>query len=159
MPNEIFEEHNNVILASSLIKMAETNVQYIYVLNITEHQVTIIEGKVIDKFSTLTSDQAENLEAVDPQLINVAKMSGNYFTEVNQLFQVRDTTNRKTQPSILAPNFEKILFPTPETCPDATNLSPLQREIFEQLLKLHEMEKLGTKGYHQDKFMFSRKLP
>ena len=50
-------------------------------------------------------------------------------------------------------------FPTPETCPGPTNLSPLQREIFEQLLKLQEMEKLDPKGNHQGKIIFLSKFP
>ena len=38
------------------------------------------------------------------------------------------------------------------------NFSPLQREIFEQLLKLQEMEKLDPKGNNQDKITFLRKF-
>ena len=69
-----------------------------------------------------------------------------------------DTPKRKVQPAKLAPEYEKLWFPTPETCPEPTNLSPLQREIFEQLLKLQEMEKLHPKGNHQDKFTFRSKV-
>ena len=50
-------------------------------------------------------------------------------------------------------------FPAPETCPDAKNLSALQREIIEQLLKLQEMEKLDPKGNQQDKITFLSKFP
>ena len=121
--------------------------------------MTINKGEEIAKFSFLTSDQAENLLEVDPQLINVAKMSENYLTEINQLIQVTDTPKRKAQPAKPAPEYEKLWFPTPETCPDPTNLSPLQREIFEQLLKLQEMEKLDPKGNHQDKITFLSKFP
>ena len=45
---------------------------------------------------------------VEPQLINVAKMSEIYLTEVNQLIQVRDTPKQKVQPAKLAPEFEKL---------------------------------------------------
>ena len=81
------------------------------------------KSEEIAKFSFLTSDQAENLLELDPQLINVPKMSENYLTEINQLIQVTDTPKRKAQPA----EYEKLLFPTPETCPDPTNFSPLQR--------------------------------
>ena len=83
-------------------------------------------------------------------------MSENYLTEINQLIQVTDTPKRKAQP---APEYEKLWFPTPETCPDPINLSPLQREIFEQLLKLQEMQKLDPKGNHEDKITFLSKFP
>ena len=52
-----------------------------------------------------------------------------------------------------------MCFTTPETCPDPTNLSPLQREIYEQLLKLQEMEKFDPKGNHQDKITLLSKFP
>ena len=55
-------------------------------------------------------------------------MSDNYLTEINQLIQV---TDRKVEPVKPSPEYEKLWFPTPETCPGPTNLSPLQREIFE----------------------------
>ena len=64
------------MLTSSLSEVAENNSLYIYVLNITE--------KMLE---------------VDPQLINVAKISENYLTEINQLIQVTDTPNRKSQPA------------------------------------------------------------
>ena len=110
------------------------------------------KGKEIAKFSFLTSDQAEKLLEVDPQLIKVAKMSENYLTEINQLIQVTDTPKRKAQPAKPTPEYEKLWFPTPETCPD---LSPSQREIFEQLLKLQEMRNYT----HQDKITFLSKIP
>ena len=77
-------------------------------MNITDHPVTINKGEEIAKFSFLTSDQAEKLLEVDPQLINVAKMSENYLTEINQLIQVTDTPKRKAQPAKPAPEYEKL---------------------------------------------------
>ena len=79
IPNEIFEKDSEIILTSCLSKVAVYNILYIYVLNITEHPVTINKGEEIAKFSFLTSDQAEKLLEVDPQIINVAKMSENYL--------------------------------------------------------------------------------
>ena len=57
-----------------------------------------------------------------------------------------DPTIKKVQPAKLAPDYAKLWFATPETCSDPTNLGPLQEEIFEQLLKLQEMEQLDPKG-------------
>ena len=108
----------------------------------------------------LTSDQAEKFLEVDPQLKNVAKMSKNYLTEINQPVQVTDTPKRKAQPAKPAPEYEKSWFPRPEMYRDPTNLLPLQREILSplQLLKLQEMEKLDPKGNHQDKITFLSKF-
>ena len=77
---------------------------------------------------------------------------------MNQSIQVQ-MPSKKAQPAKLAPEYEKFWFPTPETCPDPTNMSPLQRETFEQLLKLQEIEKLDTKGNHQDRINFLSELP
>ena len=75
IPNEIFEKDSEVILTSSQSKVAEKNTLYIYVMNITDHPVTINKGEEIANLSFLTSDQAEKLLEVDPQLINVAKIT------------------------------------------------------------------------------------
>ena len=32
------------------------------------------------------------------------------------------------------PNHEKLWFPTPETCSDLSDLTPLQRDIYDQIL-------------------------
>ena len=104
------------------------------------------------------SYQAEKLLEVDPQLKNVAKMTEYYLTRINKLIQVTYISTRKAQPAKPAPEYEKLLLTTTETCPDATNLSHLQREIFEQLLKLQETEKLDPKGNHQDKITFLSKF-
>ena len=70
---------------------------------------------------------------VDPQLINVAKMSENYLTEINQLIQVTDTPKRKSQPAKPAPEYK-------------TNLSPLQREIFWAIFETARNGKIRPKG-------------
>ena len=105
IPNEIFEKDSEVLLTSSLSKVAANSILYIYVLNITEHPFTINKKSVeTAKFSILTLDQAEELLEVDLQLINVAKMSENYLTEKNQLIEVTDTQKKratiKTGPGI-----------------------------------------------------------
>ena len=56
----------------------------------------------------LTSDQAEKMLEIDPQLINVAKLSKNYLTEINQLIQATDTPERIAQPAKRAPEYEKL---------------------------------------------------
>ena len=110
IPNEILEKDSEIILTSSLSKVAENNIFYIYVLNITEHPVTINKGEEIAKFLFLASDQAEKLLEVDPQLINVAPMSENYLTVINQLIQVTDTPKRKVQSAKPAPECENCGF-------------------------------------------------
>ena len=97
IPNEIFEKDSEVILTSSLSKVAENNTLYIYVLKITEHPTTINKGEEIVKFSFLTSDQAEKLLEVDPQLINVAEMSDrNKPTNPSHRYAKKESSTSKT---------------------------------------------------------------
>ena len=56
IPDVIFEKDTEVILTSSLSKVVENNILYIYALNITEHPVTINKGTEIAKFSFSKSD-------------------------------------------------------------------------------------------------------
>ena len=100
IPNEVSEKDSEIILTSSLNKVVEYNVFYIYVLNITEHPVTTNKVEEIAKFSYFTSDPAERLLEVDPQLINIAIRSKNYLTETNQLIQVRDSPKK--------PNYQNL---------------------------------------------------
>ena len=103
IPNEFFERDSEKILTSSFNKVAESNIPYIYVLNSTEHPVTINKGERIAKFSFLTSEQAEKLLEVVPELINVAKMCENYLTETNQLLPVTDNPKTKSAASKASP--------------------------------------------------------
>ena len=44
IPKEIFEKDSEIIM-SSLSKVAENNILYIYALNITQHPFTLIEAR------------------------------------------------------------------------------------------------------------------
>ena len=56
------------------------------------------------------------------------------IVEINQLIQ--DFTKQPARP---APEYDKLWFPTPETCTNPANLSPLQREIYDQILRFQKI--------------------
>ena len=78
----------------------------------------------------LNEAQAENLNKIDPQLISFAKMrnSDNFEGTLNQLFQEFYFKKSDTSTGRPVPDYSNFWFPTPETCNDFFNLTPLQRE-------------------------------
>ena len=62
----------------------------------------------MEQFTFLTSDQAEKFLQIDPQLINIAKISDDYKTKINQIIQVTDSSKRRAQSSKPVPEYEKL---------------------------------------------------
>ena len=55
------------------------------------------------------------------------------------------------------PDYSKLWFATPGTCNDFSNLTPLEREIFEQILQLKRQEKMDPINDEADKLEFLKK--
>ena len=90
IPNEILEKATEIALTSSLSTIDKNNVLFISALNITEHPITINGQTEVGKFfSKLSTEQAEKLTQIDPQLMALAKSRNkeNIFGELNQLIQ------------------------------------------------------------------------
>ena len=142
IPNETLERSLDLAITSSLSTVSNNNILHISALNITDHNTVLLKSTEVAKFSFLTPEQAENLQQIDPELIALAQMRSDTkdITEVNQLIQ--DFTKQGQQQSTRpAPEYDKLWFPTPETCPDPTNLPPLQKEIYEQILRFQKIER------------------
>ena len=56
------------------------------------------------------------------------------------------------------PDYSKLWFRTPETCNDFSNLTPLQRELYDQILQLQRQEKMDPKNNEADKLEFLKKF-
>ena len=81
----------------------------------------------------LNEAQADNLIQIDPQMISLAKMRNldDFEGELNQLiqgfhFKIIDTPTGRPPP-----DYSKLWFRTPEICNYFSNLTPLQREIYD----------------------------
>ena len=140
--------------------VGKNNKLFIFAINITEHPITIANKTEVAKFSILTAEQAKNLTAIDPELIALAaqKSENNSIIEINQLIQ--DYCRQgKNQPSRPAPEYDKLWFPTPETCDNPDQLPPLQREVYDQILKLQQAERLTPAQNEDDREQFLEKFP
>ena len=115
-PNEILEKETEIALTSSLSTVGKNNTLYVSALNVTEHPITINSRTEVGRFSILSTERADQLIQIDPQLITLAKSRNkdDYFAELNQLIQ--DFTQHKPgQTRRPPPEYRKLWFPTPET--------------------------------------------
>ena len=71
--------------------------------------------------------------------------------ELNQLIQDFHFKKIDTPTGHPPADYSKLWFPTPETCHDFSNLTTLQREIFDRILQLHRQEQMDTKNNEADK--------
>ena len=152
IPNEILEKATEIALTSSLSTIDKNNVLFISALNITEHPITINGQTEVGKFSILSTEQAEKLTQIDPHLMALAKSRNkeDIFGELNQLIQA-DSNPNSAQNSRPELDYNKFWFPTPETCDDPSNLPQLQQEIYEQILKFQQLERIDPKNNEEDR--------
>ena len=100
--------------------------------------------------------KADNLIASDPQLISLAKMRflENFGDELNQLLHGFHFHKIDTPTGLLNPDYSKLWFPNPETINDFSNLTPLQREINDQILQLQRPKKMDPEINDANKLEF-----
>ena len=108
-------------------------------INITDQSITLPKGLEFAKLSLLTLEQAETLQQIDPELIALAENQKDDIVEINQLVQ-DFPFHGNSQPQLQQPEYNKLWFPTTESCSDPENLPPLQREIFDQKLRFQNIE-------------------
>ena len=134
----------------------ETGKIYISAINPTDHQITVPYNTIIASFEILKPTQAEKLIQIDPQLLALAKMRDheNIEAELNQMIQDKNfnQSNERTKPE-----YEKLWFPTPETCPNP-EMSPLERETFDQIQNFQMLEKIDPKASSEYRAQFLQRL-
>ena len=156
IPSDRQEDKCGIALTSLLSKIDDTVKVFVSALNLSDNQITLNNQTKIAHFETLNEAKADNLIEIDPQLISLAKMRNldDFEGELNQLIQDFHFKKIETPTGCPTPDYSKLWFPTPETCHDFSNLTPLQREIFDQILKLQRQEKLDPKNNEADKLEF-----
>ena len=154
IPNDEFEQSTEVALTSSLSRAEKDGKIYISAINISDHYVHLKANTLIASFEILNQSQAKKLIKIDPQLIALAKQRDPNDLEngLNQLIQMEcfDKSSKKRP----KPEYEKLWFPTPETCPNPDSLPPLQREIFDQIQHFQGLEKIDPKANEVHKQTF-----
>ena len=160
IPNDNLECEFDMSIMSSLSTVQKDNLVNIIVLNITDHPVTINRDKELAKFAILTADQTDKLTAIDPFLVNVAYSMGpqHFESTINQLIRDENFVG-PLQPPKPERDYKTFWFPTPETCDDPRQLTPIQREIYDQILRLKQLETRDPRNNEKDRREFLDQFP
>ena len=132
------EDKCSIALTSSLSKIDDTGKVFVSAVNLSDNRITLNNQTEIAHFEILNETQTDNLIEIDPQLISLAKTRNpdDFEGDLNLLIQNFHFKKIDTPTGRPPPDYSKLWFPTPETCHDFFNLTPLQREIYDQILQL-----------------------
>ena len=158
IPSDRLEDKCSIALKSSLSKIHDTGKVFVSAVNFSDNQITLNNETEIAHFEILNEAQADNLIEIDPQLISLTKMRNrdDFEGELNQLIQDFQFQKIDTPTVRPPPDYSKLWFPTPETCYDFSNLTPLQRD--DQILQLQKQEKNGSQKNDDGKLEFLKKF-
>ena len=129
IPDEAFEESTYLMLSSAGIKVGKDNNISNIAINLNEHIVTITKNKHFAFFQFLSPQDEEELIEIGPDLLALDNLKdGEIFKSVNQILSIGEK-HGKNQPKRPPPDYDKIWFPTPETCPNPENLPSLEKNL------------------------------
>ena len=92
-----------------------------------KHNVTLTKIKRIAVSQFPSPQDEEELIEIGPDLLCLDRMKDEeFFNSINQILST-EKVHGKNQPKRPPPDYDKIWFPTPETCPIPENLPSLQK--------------------------------
>ena len=144
LPSDRLEDICNNALTLSLSTFDDTGKVFVLAKNLSGNQITPNNQSEIAHSQILNEPQADNVIEIDPHLISLAKMSNpvDFEGELNQLKQDFHFTKIDTPTGRPHLDYSKLWFPTPGNCKESPNSTPLQREIYYQVLKFQRQEKI-----------------
>ena len=160
IPNVRLEDKCSIALTSSLSKIDDNGKVFVSAINLSDNQITLNNQTEKAHFENLNKAQVDNLIEIDPQLISLAKMRNpdDFEGKLNQLIQDFHLKKIDTPTGRPPPDYSKLWFPIPETSHDFSKLTPLQREIYDQILQLQRHEKVDPRNNEADKLDFLKKI-
>ena len=133
IPLEKYENSTELKLSSSVVTVGKDNTVSLLALNLNDHSITFPKNKQVAVFQFLSPPEEEKLMEIGPELLALDKMKiGELLNQINQLLRVRNNRSSR-QPKRPSPEYDKIWFPTPETCQNPENLPPLQQKFFDNI--------------------------
>ena len=154
IPDEDLENKTELRLSSSVVTVGKDNIVPILAINLNDHAITFTENKQVAVFQFLSPQEEEELIEIGPDILALDRMkNGEFFRGINQLMRVGKTRGgrlRKRPPL----DYEKIWFPTPETCRNPDNLPSLQGKFFDNIADLQKSDLLDPQNNKQDKKTF-----
>ena len=160
IPSDRLEDNCSIAPTSSLSKIHDTGKVSVSAISLSDNQIKLNKKTEKVHFEILNEAQADNSIKIDPQLISLAKMRNpdDFEGELNQLIEELHFKKIDTPTGRPPPDYSKLWFPTPETCNDFSNFTPLQREIYDQILQLQRQEKMDPKNNEANKMEFLKKF-
>ena len=123
-----------------------------------EHNVTLTKNKKSAVLQFLSPQDEEELIEIGPDLLALDKRKdGEIFNSVNQILNTVKV-HGKNQPKRPPPDYDKIWFPTPETCPNPENLPSLQTKIYDNITELQKRDTLDPQMSAGDREAFLNQL-
>ena len=130
----------------------------ILALNRNDHYITFPKNKHVTVFQFPSPQEEEELIKIGPELLSLDKMKNREFLDqLNKFLRVRNNRGFR-QPKNPPTDYDKIWFPTPETCQNPENLPPTQRKIFEKTSELQQRDSLNTQANEKDKKTFLKQF-
>ena len=125
--------------------------------NLNDHSITFPKNKQVAVFQ-FSPQEEQKLIQIGPELLSFDKMkNGEILNQINQLLRVRNNRGIR-QLKHPPPDYDKICFPTPETCLNPENLPPLQRKIFDKFSELQQRDSLNPQANEKDKETFLKQF-
>ena len=145
-------------LSSSVLTVGKDTMVSILALNLNDHSITFPKNKQVAVFQFLSPQEEEKLIEIGPELLALDKMkNGEILHQINQLLRVRNNRGIR-QPKRPLPEYDKIWFPTPETCQNPENLPPLQRKFFDNISELQQRDSPNPQSNEKDKETFLKQF-
>ena len=158
IPLEEYENSTELKLSSSVVTVGKDNIVSILALNLNDHSITFPKNKQVAVFQILSPQEEEKLIDIGPELLALDKMkNGELLNQINQFLRVRNNRSSR-QPKRPSPEYDKIWFPTPETCQNPENLPLLQREVFDNISELQQRDSLHPQSNEKDKETFLKQF-
>ena len=127
-------------------------------INLNDHVITLPKNKQIAVFQFLSPQEEEDLIEIGPELLALDKMKdGTVLNGINQII-CTGKNDGKNQPKRPPPEYDKIWFPTPETCQNPENLPPVQRKIYDQLTEFQKSDTLDPVKSTADREKFLKQF-
>ena len=129
LPLEEYENSTELKLSSLVVTVGKDNMVSILALNLNDHSKTFPKNKQVAVFQFLSPEEEEKLIEIGAELLALDKMKNcELLNHINQLLRVGNNKSSR-QPKRPSPEYDKIWFPTPETCQNPENLPTSEENL------------------------------
>ena len=123
-------------LTSTLDKLTKNKTTTLLAINTTEVPLHIRQDSPVATFEIITPEQARYLIPLEPKLLP----SSNSKKTIKQIEKSIERTAKGEINHITIKHENGFWFPTPETNPDTSKMSEVEKRIYDELVKFKNLE-------------------